>query len=362
MKINSFIYNKKHWINTSQSNTDGLLYSKFCLARNLSSYDFPNKLTKREKDEVANKILTTIFNINVLGYKNIIYFKDLNNTEKSILEERNITFRDLHNSDDLIVISNENESINLLINGFEHLTIFYQFSNTQIRENLNNFNVLKHILDTKLNFSQSPQFGFLTSDLKLVGSGFKLYSFLHMPAISMISRIEKQHKLTYNENFKLERCKYSDIYQLLNSVTLGMSEDEIITKLKKNLKKIIKIENNTRKDFIYNQKNYIEDRVYRAYGILKNCRMISFREASFHLSILQLGIYLKMINDLPNDMIKKFLYILQDYHIFVLRNNAKDRSYFNKKKELTESDYIKNELYRANMLRNYLKNGDLTNV
>lgn len=65
-----------------------------------------------------------------------------------------------------------------------------------------------------------------------------------------------------------------NIYQVSNKQSLGISEQEIANNLKVITEKIIEQEKLARK-YLCKEEVELEDRVYRAYGILVNCKKIS---------------------------------------------------------------------------------------
>ena len=94
------------------------------------------------------------------------------------------------------------------------------------------------------------------------------------------------------------------MYQISNKQTLGISENEIINNIKIIVDKIIEQERLARK---YLAKNSIEleDKVYRSYGVLSNCKKISSEEARELLSDVKLGTDLGIIRELTDLKVKK---------------------------------------------------------
>ena len=91
-----------------------------------------------------------------------------------------------------------------------------------------------------------------------------------------------------------------NIYQISNKQSLGISEEEIIKNLKAITDRIIEQERMARKILGKNQIE-LEDRVYRAYGILTNCKKISSEECKNLLSDIKLGTDMGIIKEL-NDL------------------------------------------------------------
>ena len=87
-----------------------------------------------------------------------------------------------------------------------------------------------------------------------------------------------------------------------------MTENEIIENLKIIVEKIIEQERKVRKILAKDSIN-LEDEIYRAYGILSNCRKISYEEAKTLLSDIKLGVDLGILDELTDLKVKKlYLY------------------------------------------------------
>ena len=95
-----------------------------------------------------------------------------------------------------------------------------------------------------------------------------------------------------------------NIYQISNKQSLGISEEEIIKNLEIITDRIIEQERLARKILTKDSLN-LEDTVYRAYGILTNCRKISSEECDKILSDIRLGVDLGIITELTDLKVNK---------------------------------------------------------
>ncbi len=95
-----------------------------------------------------------------------------------------------------------------------------------------------------------------------------------------------------------------DIYQISNKQSLGISEEEIIKNLKIITDKVIEQEKLARK--ILTKKGIeLEDKVYRAYGVLVNSRKLSSEECNNLLSDVKLGTDMGIIKEMNDLKVKK---------------------------------------------------------
>ena len=139
---------------------------------------------------------------------------------------------------------------------------------------------LDEYLDEKLKFAFNEKYGFLTACPIEAGTAMKASVMVHLPALQITGNIGKVLEIINNFGMNVtgihgEGSKSEGaLYQISNKQTLGISEKEIIKKLKLITDKIIEQERIARKYLGKNRLN-LEDRIYRNYGILTNCRKIS---------------------------------------------------------------------------------------
>ena len=95
-----------------------------------------------------------------------------------------------------------------------------------------------------------------------------------------------------------------NIYQISNKKSLGISEEEIIKNLEIITDRIIEQERLARKILTKDSLN-LEDNVYRAYGILTNCKKVSSEECNKLISEIRLGVDLGIIKELTDLKVNK---------------------------------------------------------
>ena len=87
-----------------------------------------------------------------------------------------------------------------------------------------------------------------------------------------------------------------NLYQISNQITMGYTEEELISKVENIAKQIEGYEREARKKLLEQKKVALEDKVWRSYGILKYSREISSKEAKALISDVILGKALNIID------------------------------------------------------------------
>ena len=122
---------------------------------------------------------------------------------------------------------------------------------------------------------------------------------LHLPAleacgaINMLSTTVSKIGLTLRGTFGEGSSAKGAMYQLSNQVTLGISERAAIDNLKSITEQVMEKERTARKNFLPLEE--LEDKVWRAYGILKMARLLSGEEFMDFISTVRLGVCLSIL-------------------------------------------------------------------
>jgi len=299
-----------NWYLQNGKDSDVVISSRVRLVRNIQKYPFTTRCSK--KDFI--KILDDIKEITPsLGYGlKFIELKDIDDITKISLVEKHIVSPDfaMKNNTNGAILMNDEENICIMINDEDHIKL-QVFSSGQDLENLMNLIIeIDEKLGDLVTYSYSKQFGFLTVSPTDVGTGMQASVMVHLPALTLTGNIGKVLHVVNNFGMNI-RGMYGegtqtqgDIYQISNNQSLGLTEREIIKNIKTITDKVIEQERLARKYLTKNPLE-LEDRVYRAYGILKYATKLSADECKKLLSDVKLGTDLGIIKELDDSKVNK---------------------------------------------------------
>jgi protein arginine kinase len=112
-----------------------------------------------------------------------------------------------------------------------------------------------------------------------------------------------------------------DVYLLSNQVSLGRSEQELISMVTTLGHQLMDMEQSLRAMALQDGRLPLEDVIWRAYGVLSNARILPMNEFYDHWSNLRLGVALGMI-DLPLDQVDSLLDMAQSAHLCCWREET----------------------------------------
>ena len=295
-----------NWYLQSGKDSDVVTSTRIRIARNIKDNKFKNKMSKEEKETVIDKIENILPQIGY-GLK-LIRLKDLDNLNLlSLIEKHLISPNFAVNSKETgAILINADENICIMINEEDHIIIQVFASGLELDNSLNLANEIEKGMGNLINYAFSEKYGYLTENMTNVGTGLRASVMVHLPALTATRNIDKVLDVVNGFGMNI-RGLYGDgsetqgnVYQISNKQSLGISDKEIINNLKLITSKIIEQERMARK-YLAKKSMELEDRVYRAYGILSNCRKVSANEAKKLISDVKLGTDLGIIKEM-NDL------------------------------------------------------------
>ena len=314
------------WLRASGPESDIVISSRTRLARNLAQYPFPNRADDAVRAEVESLLQKQIGELQIGKKMNYLDVSDLESLDRQFLVERQLISREHAESLSSrgVGFSGE-ENVSLMINEEDHLRIQVLRSGFALDECWQEIDRIDDCIEEHVTYAFSEELGYLTACPTNVGTGIRVSVMLHLPALVITKEIQKvfgalqKISLAVRGLYGEGSQAMGDFYQISNQVTLGKSEERIITELKDVVPNIIDYERRVRTALIEKNRQSLHDQISRAYGILKNAHTISSEETMHLLSSVRMGINLGLINDLEIPTINELFIHTQPAHLQKLR-------------------------------------------
>lgn len=308
------------WYLDKGPENDVVLSSRVRLARNLKKYPFPSKMTEELAEKVTLEIKETILEGNSYFSKECSYIalNQLMDIDKVALLEKHLISVDLiKNSQQGGVLLSKDESLSIMVNEEDHVRIQSILPGMQLGQAWEFADKVDNFLEEKIEYAYNENLGYLTSCPTNVGTGMRASVMVHLPALSMIGYINgllsTVGKLglavrgTYGEGSQ----SVGNLYQISNQVTLGQSEDDILSNISSVIAQITEQERMARNKVLKESGIQLEDKIFRSYGIFANARLLMANECMNLLSDIKLGLDLGMINNITQKDINELMIITQ---------------------------------------------------
>lgn len=328
MNLSQHFNDISSWLDGTGPQSDIVVSSRIRLARNISGYLFFAQADNQQRQEVLEFVQQQVMGTELKDRFWFFNMEEVSPLERQILAERHLISRQLadgHGARGVAVA--RDEQIALMINEEDHLRIQALASGLQLHETYKIINQIDDLLEDRMQFSFSPQYGYLTACPTNVGTGIRVSVMLHLPALKITGQIEKVLRATKDIGLAVRGLygegsePVGDFFQLSNQITLGKSEKQIIDELiELAVNPITEYERKARVMLLDEKCSLLDDKVFRALGVLTNARLISSEEAMYLLSYVRLGIYLGRIKNIGLDVTNRLLLLVQPAHLQNLRH------------------------------------------
>ena len=317
-----FLQNKESWLNGKGPDSDIVFSSRIRVARNAKGYLFPLRATAVQREEVYEKIKAAIPGVKQLKDSMAVSMNGLDDVDKMFLLERHLVSQEhLSSQRGKGVVITSDEHVAVMINEEDHLRMQVITSGFDLGKCWDILNSIDNDLSKKISFSFDSEIGYLTACPTNVGTGLRASCMLHLPALVLTKRINKILELLAKISFTARGLfgegtqALGNFFQVSNQVSLGVSEQELIDNLVGVVNQVKQQELDARQLLLKKYRMSLEDSIGRAYGILRNCRMIDTKEAFSHLSVLSLGLDLGIIKKIKRETLNNLFIIIQPAHL-----------------------------------------------
>jgi len=310
------------WLKGSGPDSDVVISSRVRLARNLERYNFPARLGEAERLECAAHLREKVLAAGLVEPDGYILLEERTPLERRFLVERHLISREHEDGEPgRAVAVGDQEILSVMVLEEDHLRLQILKSGFQPEATWRIATNVDDLLEKQLEYAFSPQLGYLTSCPTNVGTGLRASVMLHLPALVLTRHITKCFQAMAKIGLNVrglygEGTEASgDFYQISNQSSLGKSEEAIVRDLAAVVPEVLKYERNARKTLMSRDRGRIEDRVWRAYGMLKHARILSSEEAMTLLSALRLGVNTGMLAKTDAETVNELFIFSQPAHL-----------------------------------------------
>lgn len=286
------------WYTQDGSDKSIIISSRVRLARNIKKYPFSRFLEGEQAKNMVEEAVSTIKNGRSFLSELFEYIpmEGKSDTEKRMLLERHIISPEfMKNTKNKGVLLRDDESVSIMLNEEDHIRIQSIFAADKIDEAWQLADNIDNLIEESIEYAFDKDYGYLTACPTNTGTGLRASFMLHLPILEQTGQLKNimqalsKFGMTVRGIYGEGTEPLGSIYQISNQITIGKTEEETINALKNVTNQIIEKENFLRDHAFNLRKLDLTDEIYRAYGILTNCRKISAKEAMTLLSEVRLG-------------------------------------------------------------------------
>jgi protein arginine kinase len=315
------------WLDASGEHPEIVLSTRVRLARNLQGFAFGPRARVNDRAAVLEKVRGACKRVPLLQGARVQELGSLDPRGRRLLLERRLASRDLVEENGAAapkgsaVVVSPGKPLSVMVNEEDHLRLQTLFSGLRLRDAWTLLDDLDEEMGREVPFAYHPEFGFLTSCPTNVGTGLRASVLMHLPALVLTKEIGKvlqglgQVGLTFRGLYGEGSEVVGNFFQVSNQTTLGKSEEDLVDHLDRIVRQVIQYESHARQVLLRDAGGVTEDKIWRAYGLLRYARSLSFEELMNLLSGVRLGASLKLLPGLRVYSLNKIVIFTQPAHL-----------------------------------------------
>ncbi len=348
MNVDDLSSKTGEWLRGEGQLADVVVSSRVRLARNLAEYPFLSKASPSERTEIYRTITEEIAAASVIDDELLVDIEDADPIDRQFLVERNLISRNHAGGEGSRGVGiSRAETRSLMINEEDHLRIQGLRSGLDLDSLWQEINDIDDRLAERLAFAFDNTLGYLTACPTNVGTGIRVSVMVHLPALKWTKDIERVERAAQDMRLAVRGLHgegteaAGDLYQISNQTTLGQSEEDIIRAFRDSIiPRIAEYERAARDALARHGESQLDDRIWRAYGILKNARCISTEETQTLLSPIRMGIHLGRFQEFDINTLNEIFLFAQSAHL----QKMHQQSMSGEQRAVARADYIRSRL------------------
>ena len=300
-----------------------VLSSRVRLARNYQDlpFDVANK-----SDAASMCVARTANALRLSGQDagfQLLRLRDMEDVQRKALAEVHLISKDLlRNPDTAAVLLNEAAGVSIMMNEEDHLRIQAIARGMELQKAADECFRMDDALSRQVSFAYDEQLGYLTACPTNTGTGMRASLLIHLPMLTILKQMGSVGQIVAKVGLTIRGVygegseALGDVYKISNQVTLGRTEQELISTVTALGNQLAEMEQALRAKALMDGSVPLGDVIFRAYGILTNARLLPLNEFYEHWTNLRLGVAIGIL-DLPIDRVDDLLDLTQPAHLCV---------------------------------------------
>jgi protein arginine kinase len=352
MSIDDLTGKTGEWLRGVGPMSDIVISSRIRLARNLADFPF---LARASEDDRRRIFRTLTETFSAAGLDHNVYLLDmeeLDEIDRQVLVERHLISRQHAEGEGCRAVAvSASETRSLMINEEDHLRIQVLRSGLQLEALWGEISEIDNLIEAQTDYAFDARLGYLTACPTNVGTGLRVSVMLHLPALKMTGEIEKVLRAAKDLRLAVRGLygegtdAIGDFYQVSNQITLGKSEEEVIEKFSQNvIPRIVEYERAARNALADERAVQLDDKVWRAFGILENARAMASDETLFFLSHVRMGVSMGRLQGIDVGTINELFLRIQPAHLQKMHGHALS----GEERSIARANYLRSRLGNQN--------------
>ncbi|MCM1305951.1 MAG: hypothetical protein NC037_03225 [Bacteroides sp.] len=283
---------------------DNVVSSRIRLARNVNGLEFTN-FAKDVDLRFADMIKGAKRAADAAFDARLFTMSELSDTKKKVLLERHFISLPLANnlrSGAVIIEKGDRPQMSIMLGEEDHIREQCVIDGHSLGKAYARIKEYDARLARELDLAYDGQFGYLTACPTNVGTGMRASEMLFLPALRRAGAIDDAIKtfkdaygLTVRGYFGEDSDSAYDMYQISNSRTYGVSEQETLYQVEQAVVRMCYCERVALEKLVREQKTSLIDGIFRSYAVLTGAYSLNAQELMKLLVDVKIGVILGVL-------------------------------------------------------------------
>ncbi len=285
------------WIGGDGPEADIVISTRARLARSLSSYPFPLRASGEDLSMVVREVRTACAGLagDFPGLRAVSVSK-LDSLQKSFLLDAHVaSVEQLAAGEGRAVVLEPSATLSVMVNEEDHVRLQVVLSGLAPEEAWELADWVDDVLSTKLSYGFSTRYGYLAASVSNVGTGLRVSVMMHLAGMAAMRRLGGQLRAAHDLGVSVRGMfgegsrSVGDLFQVSNEVTLGLSEREIVERVRSVASYILKEERGAREDLLVSEADRVLSQAARSLDALRGAASVKAEEAIALMSPIRLA-------------------------------------------------------------------------
>lgn len=335
------------WLDASGEQSAIVVSSRVRLARNLIHLPFPHRATVAHQNQLVKSVLEACAQHKKTQALVFFAADDLDLLQQRVLVERHVMSPAMMTREGTRgVLVGQTGGLSVMLNEEDHLRFQAIFSGLQPQGAWQSISQLQQIFAESLHFAFHDAWGYLTACPSNTGTGLRASVLIHLPGLVLTQEMDAVVRGITQMGFAVRGLfgegtdALGNMFQVSNQITLGKSEQALLSMLDQAVAQLVECEENAREVLLRSVQSKIEDKVWRAWGILQHARMLTSQEFMNLASAVRLGVGLKLIHHVSLQTLNELMVETQPSHLQFLLGRELDAA----ERDVFRADWVRQKL------------------
>jgi protein arginine kinase len=350
MILEDFDYSSCGWLAQPGPRNDIVLSSRIRLARNVEGFPFSNWASTGEIARLVSTCSEVLRKTPTLKGSEELHLEEMEELNLQFLLERHQISQEMAGGQiQRSVFIHPTQTLGAMVAEEDHLRLQVFFPGLDLDRAWGAAKEMDRIVGESLPYSYSDRLGHLTACPTNVGTGLRCSVMVHLPALVMTRQIQRMINAISNLGMTVRGPQgegseiKGNLFQISNQITLGVSEQDLIDKLKNLAEQVVDSERKAAEQLMDEAREDIYDRAMRAYGILSYAHKLTSKETLELLSPLRLGITCGVVKNLKLDTVNELLLCSRPAHL----QKRAGRPLDSRERDIYRAEFVRTRLSEA---------------